>query len=120
MKFFIVNNIINCVSLKGSQTKLSASSQANLCTGPKRILHSGKFKNKTYRKNVIFKILQVPVENCQNVPVQGKVKLVPGQVKKKVCGYGGGGHGGGGGGGHGGGGGGGHGGGGGGGSGYHG
>ena len=43
---------------------------------------------------------QVPVESCNNVPVQGKVKLVPGKVKKKVCGYGGG-HGGSGGGGHG-------------------
>ena len=40
------------------------------------------------------------MESCNNVPVQGKVKLVPGKVKKKVCGYGGG-HGGSGGGGHG-------------------
>ena len=38
----------------------------------------------------------MPVESCQNVPVQGDVKLVPGKVNKKVCGYGGGGHGGGG------------------------
>ena len=45
MKFFIVNKIINCLSLKGSQTKLSASSQANLCTSPKRILQLGKYND---------------------------------------------------------------------------
>ena len=57
MKFFIVNKIINCLSLKGSQTKLSASSQANLCTSPKRILHLGKYNDEREGNTNYYKVV---------------------------------------------------------------